>query len=798
VTTLGAIAATPAFTQVAGSPFSVDSGGNPASATFSPDGRLLAIANTLGDGVTVLSVSAGGMLTPVGSATPTGAGTTPVSVAFSPNGQLLVTANGGSGAHSIPGSVSVFAVAADGTLTAVMGSPFSTGLGSFPSSVAVSPDSSLVATADSGLNAVSVFTVGAGGVLTQAPGPPVATGASPESVAFSPNGKLVATANQLGSSVSVFTVGNGGALTPVSGLPFSTSIEPTSLAFSPDGELLVAGSSVSNLVAAFSVASSGALAALADSPFSSGGTPEAVTFSPSGQLLAIANQAGSGNGLAVFSVSGGVIGADGLPNPVAGSTFNTGNSSLPDSVAFSPNGSLLASADAVPRVNTDATPHAVSVFVVAGPSAQVGSPAGGQTYSVGQQVPTSFSCADALYAPGLSGCADSNSATGSADVGLGSAAEGLLKTTAPGNYTYTATATSRSGQSSAASISYSVAEPPTVAISAPRVKGPYIVGQSAPTSFACTDAAFAPGISSCTDSNGTGGTPDGGFGLTGKGTLDTSTVGTHAYTVIAISRDGQRTAPSISYSVRPPLVSRSLSAASTVGDKLVLKVACENGLPSDSCHGPVEVTAHKLTQSGKLVGVAAGVIAAKPVRKQPVKASVVTLARGTYSLKAGQSSTVELTLDATGQSLLRKFYRLPATVTINGTPAIHRRVTFAYHRILSRIAYTWVFYANGTSSAEQLSVSALPARAVVTVICQGGGCPLIRRTLHPRRSRIALASLLGKRHLSAGAKFTVEVAAVNAVGKVAVFTMRDQQQPSVAILCLPPGVLRPMACTAHS
>ncbi|MGO9753591.1 MAG: hypothetical protein ACLP22_19190 [Solirubrobacteraceae bacterium] len=101
------------------------------------------------------------------------------------------------------------------------------------------------------------------------------------------------------------------------------------------------------------------------------------------------------------------------------------------------------------------------------------------------------------------------------------------------------TATSSDGQTGTASITYTVAATPSAQISAPAGGGTYTVGQVVATSFSCSEGAYGPGISSCSDSNSS----------TSPGDLDTSTAGSHTYTVTATSSDGQTGTASITYTV---------------------------------------------------------------------------------------------------------------------------------------------------------------------------------------------------------------------------------------------------------
>lgn len=425
------------------------------------------------------------------------------SLAFNPSGDLLAGADLGNG-----GSLS----SVNGTTATEAGS-FVSDLGEI--SVAFSPSNGMLASANALDSTVSLYSI-SGTTATSIGSVPSTSLNFPFAVAFSPSGDLLAVANAGNDTVSLFSMEDQSPT--LVGAPLAVSGSPQSVAFSPSGDLLAVADTSTNSVSVFSIDGTTATPIEPDLDTGEDSSPTSVAFSPSGDLLATANE--TSDTVSLFTVANDTVTPLGSPLPVGDEPF---------AVAFSPSGGMLATAnDAV------SAGGAISVFSVGPPSATIDMPAGGGTYGLGQAVPTTFSCVDAPYTTGLDACTDSN--------GDSSGGGGLFTGTL-GTHTYTVTATSKDGQTASTRISYTVVPDPTATITAPGSGGTYTVGQNVTTGFSCAEGAGGPGLSSCGDSTG---------GSGGTGTLDTSTLGTHTYTVTATSQDGAVGTTSIDYSVVAP------------------------------------------------------------------------------------------------------------------------------------------------------------------------------------------------------------------------------------------------------
>jgi hypothetical protein len=245
---------------------------------------------------------------------------------------------------------------------------------------------------------------------------------------------------------------------------------------------------------------------------------------------------------------------------------------------------------------------------------------------------------------------------------------------------------------------------------------------------------------------------------------------TYHFDVVATNADGQTTTRDGVFTTLPPLTA-SIAQATTLGPALRLTIACGGGFGPGTCTGPIALSARS---AGK--------------HRHSLKVAV-----GSYSVQTGGRTTVRILLNRTGRTMLTKQYTLATTVSVGGTTAVTRNVTFRYPRIKSKIPFTFGFGPGSTTTSE-LSVTHVPRGGKVTVICHGGGCPLSVRKFAPHHGSVLLAPLFRGSQLRPGTTIQLRVSAANRVAEVETFVFRRGQGPNVIKQCLPPGAARPARC----
>ena len=214
-------------------------------------------------------------------------------------------------------TVAAFDRHADGTLTALAGSPFSVGgagtgagIGS-QGALQLSADGRYLLAVDAGSNQISVLRIKPHGQLQPVEGSPVASGGiEPVSIAVHGSLVYVANAGTGGSNYTGFTLNPGGHLRPITNSTVSLpdGSQPGDVLFSGDGSHLVGVRVVTSLIDSFTVGDDGRLTAAPKSPFAAQGPgPFGSEFRPTNpnQLYVSNAHGGTNNGsVSAFTVAG--------------------------------------------------------------------------------------------------------------------------------------------------------------------------------------------------------------------------------------------------------------------------------------------------------------------------------------------------------------------------------------------------------------------------------------------------------------------------------------------------------------
>ncbi len=212
----------------------------------------------------------------------------------------------------VANTIAGFARHADGTLTALAGSPFAAGGAGTGAGIAsqgalqLSADGRFLVAVDAGSNQLSVLEIQADGTLQQAGAAISSNGTDPVSIAVHGGLVYVANAGSGRSNFTGFTLSSAGQLQPLAGstVPLVDGSQPGDVLFNGDGTKLVGTLVGSSLIDSFTVGSGGLLTAAAGSPFPAQGFgPFGSEFSPANPGQLFVSEAHTATGPAPGSVS---------------------------------------------------------------------------------------------------------------------------------------------------------------------------------------------------------------------------------------------------------------------------------------------------------------------------------------------------------------------------------------------------------------------------------------------------------------------------------------------------------------
>ncbi|MEA2545101.1 MAG: hypothetical protein QOI09_374 [Chloroflexota bacterium] len=211
------------LSPIAGSTFALPDSAAPGQVLISPDGhRLVAtrVGPTAGPSfLDAFRIGADGRLTAAPGSPYSAERIGPFGSTFSPtHGNQLFVSNAHDGAGN--GSVSVYDVAADGSLTAISGSPFADDQ-TAPCWVAISPDGNALFAVNTGTGSVSAYTVAGDGTLGLV-GSTTASlaGLKAFDAGVSPDGQFLYVVDAGVAKVSAFAI-DGTSVTEIAGSPIA-------------------------------------------------------------------------------------------------------------------------------------------------------------------------------------------------------------------------------------------------------------------------------------------------------------------------------------------------------------------------------------------------------------------------------------------------------------------------------------------------------------------------------------------------------------------------------------------------
>jgi 6-phosphogluconolactonase (cycloisomerase 2 family) len=203
---------------IAGSTVALPAGSQPGDVLFNGDGSRLAGTRVGSSLIDSFSVGRDDRLTPAPGSPFASQGLGPFGSEFRPtNPDQLFVSNAHDGAGA--GTVSAFAVARDGTLSSIAGSPF-TNAQTAPCWVEISRDGRFLFAVNTGSGTISRYAIAPGGALTLLGSTPVAAtgGVGAVDARLAPDGRTLYVDESRIASIGAFAV-DGGTLTELDGSP---------------------------------------------------------------------------------------------------------------------------------------------------------------------------------------------------------------------------------------------------------------------------------------------------------------------------------------------------------------------------------------------------------------------------------------------------------------------------------------------------------------------------------------------------------------------------------------------------
>ena len=268
----------------------------PSFAAVHPDLPTLYAVSEITDGqLSAYRVHTGGRLTALGRRS--SEGESPVDIAVSSSTALCV--NYGAGA-----ALTAFALAADGTLGAVIAKVFHQGhgpnaerqAGPHPHSVSLSPQGRHAYVADLGTDEVVVYSLAPNLLLKRISQVSLPPGSGPRSLAFEPSGAFAFLSLELANGLALLRRDPGsGELAflkswPTTPADFGGSNAPSAVRVSPDGRFVYVSNRGHDSVAVFGFEASAAQLTPMQHALTLGRTPRGLALSPDGAWLLAPNQ----------------------------------------------------------------------------------------------------------------------------------------------------------------------------------------------------------------------------------------------------------------------------------------------------------------------------------------------------------------------------------------------------------------------------------------------------------------------------------------------------------------------------